>query len=266
MNLKIFEQSKNFNENHQEFWKARELAKILEYKDFGNFENVIAKAKMACIKSGYDTDEHFGEITEMVEIGSWSQRSFSSYSLSRYACYLIVQNADPSKEIVALGQTYFALQTRKQEIYDQFGEDQQRMYLRDDIKIRNKNLASAANKAWVTNHANFTDAGYMWLYWWMRQVDIHKHKKLKKEQKILDHMNSEELWANIFRATQTEAKITREGIQWQDKASIVHYEIGKKVRKTIKEIWWTMPEKLPSVDDIKEAKKRVKNNKRLKYR
>jgi len=263
MDLKVFEQVKNINEHHQEFWKARELAKILEYKDFGNFENVITKAKIACINSWYDVSDHFGDITEMVKLGLWTNKSFPSYVLSRYACYLIVQNADPSKEIVALGQTYFALQTRRQEVQDQFLEDQQRIYLRNEMKTHNKNLASTANKAGVTNHANFTDAGYMWLYGWMRQIDIHTHKKLKKEEKILDHMGSEELAANLFRATQTESKIRRESIQWQDKAILIHYEIGKKVRKTIQEIWGTMPEKLPVSDNINEAKKRIKKQQKL---
>jgi len=262
MNIKIFEQTKNINEHHQEFWKARELAKILEYWDYRNFVNVIEKAKVACINSGYDVDEHFGDINEPQKSRNqyWEVewQLISDIKLSRYACYLIVQNADPSKEIVALWQTYFALQTRKQELQNQYAEDQQRVYLRNDVKRHNKNLASTADKAGVTNHANFTDAEYIGLYGWMRQSDIYKHKKLKKDEKILDHMNSEELAANLFRATQTEAKIRREWIRWQDKSSLTHYEIGKKVRKTIQEIWGTMPEKLPAVENIKITEKRLK--------
>jgi len=260
MDIKIFEQIKKINEYHQEYWKARELAKILWYLDYRNFTNVVEKAKIACINSWFDVEEHFGDINEMVEIGSWTTRSFSSFSLSRYACYLIVQNADPAKEMVALGQTYFALQTRKQELQDQNLEDKQRIYLRKEMKTHNKNLASTANKAWVTNYANFTDAGYIWLYGGMRQSDIHKNKQLKKDEKILDHMNSEELAANLFRTTQTEAKIRRESITGQDKATLTHYEIGKKVRKTIQEIWGTMPEELPSVENIKLTEKRVKSS------
>lgn len=258
MDIKIFETVKTTNEYHQEYRSARTLSKILEYSDYRNFLKVIEKAKITCINSHYDVNDHFVEVNEMVLIGSGAEREIDDIRLSRYACYIIVQNADPSKEVVALGQTYFAIQTRKQELQKQSNEDQLRVSLRNEMKTHNKNLASTADKAWVTNHGNFTDAWYMWLYGWMRQNEIHKAKKLTKDEKILDHMNSEELAANLFRATQTEAKIRREWVTWQDKASLTHFEVGKKVRKTIQEIWGTMPEKLPPVEDIKIAEKRLK--------
>lgn len=264
MDIKIFEQTKQINEYQQEVWRARELAKNLEYSEYRHFKPVIEKAKMACINSWYDPEDHFEDVLDMVPIGSWAEREIDDIKLSRYACYLIVQNADPSKEIVALWQSYFALQTRKQELQNQFIEDQQRVHLRNEMKTHNKNLASTADKAKVTNYANFTDAGYMWLYGWRRQSDIHKIKKLKKDEKILDHMSSEELAANLFRATQTEAKIRKEWITGQDKASLTHYEIGKKVRKTIEEIWGNMPEKLPAVESIKIAEKRLKAEEKKK--
>ncbi len=262
MNLKVFEQVKKINEHHQDYRKARELAKILEYKDFGNFENVIAKAKIACINSWYEVSDHFGDITEMVELGLWTKKSFPSYTLSRYACYLIVQNADPSKEIVALGQTYFALQTRRQEVQDQCIEDSKRLYLRQEMKTHNKKLMSTAKEAWVSNYAEFNDAGYMWLYG-MRAKQVQHTKKLKDSENLLDHIWSEELAANLFRTTQTEAKITRESIKWQSKANVTHFEVGKEVREVIKKIWGTMPENLSVTDNISQAKKRITKQQNL---
>ena len=261
MEIKVFEKIKKLDDKNHEYRKARELAKVLEYSDYRNFLNAIEKAKMSCINSWYEVDLHFVDITEPQKTVNqyWEihWQNISNVKLSRYACYLIVQNADPSKEIVALGQTYFALQTRRQELQDQSFEDQQRIFLRKEMKTHNKNLASTANKAWVTNYANFTDAGYIWLYGWLKQIDIHKRKKLKKSEKILDHMCSEELAANLFRTTQTESKIRREIIIWQDKASITHYEVGKKVRKTIKDLWGNMPEILPNVENIKMTEKKL---------
>lgn len=183
MELQAFDDIRHINVYHQEYRRARELAKILDYKDFGNFENVITKAKTACKNSLQSIGDHFGDITEVVNVGWGATAKYPSYELSRYACYLIAMEADSKKQTVALAKTYFALQTRKQELQDQSMEDQQRVYLRNDIKRHNKNLASTANKAGVNNYANFTDAGYIGLYGWMRQTDIHKHKKLKKDEK-----------------------------------------------------------------------------------
>ncbi len=254
----IFESTKKVNEYGQEFWMAREFSKILEYKDFGNFENAIKKAMISCKNSGQVTSDHFGEVTEMVQIGSGAERDFPSYKLSRYACYLIVQNADPSKEPVALGQKYFSIQTRKQELQEALLEDQKRVQLRGEMSDHNKKLVETAKKAGVFDYGQFQDFGYMGLYGGMRNKDIHKKKGLLKSQKILDHMDSEELGANLFRATQAEAKIRRENIHGQHKANQTHNEVGKEVRKTIKKLGGTMPEDLPIVDGVNKAKTRIK--------
>lgn len=264
----IFEDIKHINEYGNEYWLAREFAKTLEYKDFGNFENTILKAKLACKNSNQDIENHFGDTTEMVTIGSGASREFKSYRLSRYACYLIIQNADPSKEIVALGQTYFALQTRKQEIQEHNIEDTKRKYLRDEMKKHNNDLAAAAKDAGVVepiDYAIFQNFGYMGLYNGLDSKGIHTKKWLKKSQKILDHMWSEELAANLFRATQAEAKLRRENIQWKDKANRAHLEVGKEVRDTIEKLGGTMPEELPATDSIKKAEKRLKDSEEKKF-
>lgn len=262
----IFEQLKKVNEHGQEYWLARELAKVLDYSDYGNFENVIKKAMVACQNSGQDISDHFGDTTEMIDIGKNAQRDFPSFMLSRYACYLIMQNADAKKIIVAKAQTYFAIQTRRQETNDQLVEDNKRVFLREEMKEHNKNLASAAKSAGVTNYANFQDAGYMGLYGGLRQKDIKDRKRLPEKESILDHMGSEELAANLFRATQAEAKLKREGIRGQYAASNAHLEVGKKVRATIVELGGTMPEKLPVVEHIKESKKRIKGTTKKKLK
>jgi len=256
----IFEEIKHINEYGNEYWLAREFAKILEYKDFSNFENVIEKAKIACKNSNEDIENHFGEFTEMVQIWSWVERWFPSFQLSRYACYLIIQNADPKKETVALWQTYFAIQTRKQEISEQLLEDSKRKQLRDEMSKHNVSLAETADKAWVKYYGVFTNYWYMWLYNWLDVTGIHKKKWLKKSEKILDHMSSEELAANLFRATQAEAKLKRENIYGQDKANLAHFEVGKEVRETIKKLGGTMPEELPASDSIKKVEKRLEKS------
>lgn len=235
MNEKIFEQIKRVNEYGKEYRHARELAKALEYSDFSNFSKVVKKAELACKNSGQATTNHFSEFTEKVKIGSGASRGLKSRKLSRYACYLIIQNADPSKEIVAFGQSYFALQTRQQELSAQYLEDQKRLELRDEVTKHNKKLFSTARGAGVHDYATFYDSGYQGLYG-LKKKEIIEKKKLNPDDNILDHMNSEELAANLFRATQAEAKIKREAIKGQEKASQAHFEVGQKIRATIKEL------------------------------
>ncbi len=259
--LSVFEQIRQTDENGNEFWAARQLAKALEYTDFRNFLSVIEKAKEACRNSGQPVENHLVEFNEMVSIGSGAEREMNSYKLSRYACYLVVQNADPSKEIVALGQTYFAVQTRLQEIrqMDEYNrlstEDEKRLFLRNEMAKHNTQLAAAAKDAGVIepiDYAIFQNHGYMGLYGGLDAKAIHAIKGLKKSQQILDHMGSTELAANLFRATQTEEKLRRENIQGKQKANNTHFEVGKKVRQTIEEIGGSMPENLPTEESIKK--------------
>ena len=256
--LIIFEKVKRVNEFSSEYWSARQLAKILEYSDYRNFETVIKKAKESCKNSGQSIQNHFVDITDMVEIGSNASRVIRDTHLSRYACYLIMQNADPAKEVVALGQTYFAIQTRKQEVQEQQVEDQKRVYLRSEMTTHSKHLAVTASQAGVKNYGVFTNYDYMGLYGGLKAQDIHRRKKLSKNQQILDHMGSEELAANLFRTTQTDAKIKREQITGEARANQTHFDVGQKVRQTIQELGGTMPEKLPVSEAIGRTKRRVK--------
>jgi len=266
----VFEQVKKKDEQGNEYWSARDLAKILEYLEFRNFKPVIDKAKEACANSGQDTKNHFVQTNEMVKIGSGAVREIDDVKLSRYACYLIVQNASPDKEVVALGQTYFAIQTRLQEIqqYDAYKqlntEEEKRLFLRQEMTRHNKKLATAAKTAGVItamDYAIFQNHGYMGLYGGLDAKGIHKKKALKKSQNILDHMGSTELAANLFRATQAEDKLNRENIKGKQNANKTHFEVGKKVRKTIQELGGTMPENLPAADSIKKLE--VKDASRL---
>ena len=256
--ITVFVQIKKVNEYNYEFWSARKLSNILGYSEYRHFLPVIEKAREACINSKQSVNEHFEDYLDMVKLGQGAKRPISDIKLSRYACYLIMQNADPSKEVVALGQTYFAIQTRKQEIQDQLIEDNKRLFLRDELTAHNKHLAQAASLAGVKNYGTFTNYGYMGLYGGLSMQEIHQKKKLKKSQKILDHMGSEELAANLFRATQTDAKLRREQIKGEAMANQTHYQVGKKVRDTIKELGGTMPEVLPPSDNISLAKTRIK--------
>ncbi|KAA0230967.1 DNA damage-inducible protein D [candidate division KSB1 bacterium] len=252
-----FEQIRRTNEAGAEYWSSRDFAQVLQYNDYRNFEQVIQKARAACFNSGQRLEDHFVEVTEMVEIGSGAKRALKTIYLSRYACYLIIQNADPEKDIVALGQTYFAVQTRRQELSDQMIEDERRLLLRDEVTKHNLKLADAAKRAGVVqpiDYAIFQNHGYIGLYGGLTARDIHQRKGLKKSQLILDHMGSTELAANLFRATQTEEKLRRENIQGKDKANLTHRQVGAKVRQTIKELGGTMPEDLPSADSIKKLK------------
>jgi len=258
-----FEGIKKTNEYGGEFWMARRLAKILEYAEFRNFLPVIDKAKKSCEISEQAIGDHFVEMHEMVDIGSGAQRKMSSYSLSRYACYLIVQNADASKPVIANGQTYFAIQTRRKELEDdtgfqQLSEDQKRLTLRYELAEHNKQLVAAAKDAGVESgldYAIFQNHGYKGLYGGLDAKAIHQHKGLKKSHKILDHMGSTELAANLFRATQTEEKLKRDSVKGKAQANQTHHEVGAKVRQTIQELGGTMPEDLPTPDQgIKQLK------------
>jgi DNA-damage-inducible protein D len=235
-NQTVFEQNKAVDENGNEFWEARKLSKILEYSEYRHFKPVIDRAKEACKNSGYLVTDHFEDILGMVLIGSGAEREIDDVKLSRYACYLIVQNADPGKEIVALGQTYFAVQTRLQEIrqmqvYQQLNtEEEKRVFLRKEMAEHNKQLAEAAKSAGVIepiDYAIFQNHGYKGLYGGQDAKGIHKRKGLKKSESILDHMGSTELAANLFRATQTEEKLKRENIKGKQKAYQTHFEVGK---------------------------------------
>jgi len=267
----IFEQIRQVDENGNEFWSARELGKVLEYSEFRHFIPVIDRAKEACKNSGFSVSDHFEDILDMIELGKGAKRSVDSIKLSRYACYLIVQNADPSKEIVATGQTYFAIQTRIQEIrqMDEYtslkSEEEKRIFLRNELKTHNIQLAEAAKGAGVIepiDYAIFQNHGYMGLYGGLDAKGIHTRKGLKKSQNILDHMGSTELAANLFRATQTEDKLRREEIKGKQNANTTHFNVGKKVRQTIRELGGTMPENLPTEESIKELE--IKNKKKLK--
>lgn len=247
-----FEEYKNINEYEQEFWYARDMQQILQYTQWRNFLNVIEKAKVACESSGNIINDHFADVSKMVQLGSGAERKIDDIILSRYACYLVVQNADPSKEVVALGQTYFAIQTRKQELqneFDSLSEDKKRLAIRNELKEHNKSLAEAAQNAGVetpVEYAIFQNYGYKGLYGGLGQKEIHAKKGLKKSHKILDHMGSTELAANLFRATQTDEKLRRENISSKAEANKTHFDVGAKVRKTIEELGGTMPEDLPT--------------------
>ena len=263
-----FERIRRTNAAGTEFWSSRDFAQVLRYADYRNFEQVIQKARTACFNSGQRIEDHFVEITEMIQIGKGGQRAVSTTLLSRYACYLIVQNADPGKEIVAIGQTYFAIQTRRQELTDQATEKERRLLLREELKLHNVKLAGAAKDAGViepVDYAIFQNHGYMGLYGGLDAQDIHRRKRLKKSQQILDHMGSTELAANLFRATQTEGKLRRERIQGKARANQTHREVGEKVRQTIRELGGTMPENLPAAESIKrlqgQERRRLKKEK-----
>ena len=259
-----FDSIKQVNEDGEEFWYARELQNVLEYAEWRNFNSVIDKAKIACEQSGNLVTNHFVGVNKTIEMPKTATKTVQDIILSRYACYLIVMNGDPRKEIIALGQTYFAVKTRQQEIienYDSFSEAQKRLAIRNEIVNHNKALADAAKKAGVEapiEYAVFQNCGYKGLYGGMDMKAIHEHKGLKKSQKILDHMGSAELAANLFRATQTEEKLRRDNIQGKEQANQTHFEVGAKVRKTIEELGGTMPEDLPTPEkSIKQIEREV---------
>lgn len=259
-----FESIKRIDENGQEWWNSRELAKVLGYSDYRYFREVGNKAAKACTNSGLDWTEHFVVYNEMIPIGKGAERQVDSVKMSRYACYLAVQNADPSKTIVAQAQTYFAIQTRRAEklLNAPFTEEEEkRLMLRGEMKKHNQRLASAAKEAGVTttkDYGIFQNAGYKGLYGGLDRQDIHQKKGLTGNQEILDHMGSTELAANLFRATQTEEKLRRDNIQGKVAANRTHYEVGRKVRETIKELGGVMPENLPTPESIKRLESKRK--------
>ena len=267
--IDIFEDIKNINEYGEEFWYARELQKLLEYSEWRNFKNIIGKAKEACEGSDNNVFDHFVEVNKTIKMPKNATKKIEDIILSRYACYLIVQNGDPKKEVIALGQTYFAIQTRKQELQDQFeqlDEDRKRLGIRTELREHNKKLVEAAKNSGVETsreYATFQNYGYRGLYGGLTAKDIKDRKKLKKNEQILDYMGSTELAANLFRATQTEEKLRREKIKGKKNANKTHFEVGKKVRETIEELGGTMPENLEtpekSVKEIeREEKKKLK--------
>ena len=251
-NEQTFESIKHINEYGEEYWLARELQPVLEYVQWRNFAEAIERAKLACKNSGFSIEDHFADVSKTIEMPKGAHKDIPDYMLSRYACYLIVMNGDPRKEVIAIGQTYFAVKTRQQELidnYEQLSEDQKRLAIRNEMIAHNKSLAEAAQMAGVVDprdYAIFQNKGYQGLYGGLGAKEIHARKGLKKSQKILDHMGSTELAANLFRATQTDEKLRRENIQGKQAAYDTHYQVGKKVRQTIKELGGTMPEDLPT--------------------
>ena len=264
-----FESLRHVDEEGNEFWLARELMPVLEYGAWDKFKRVIAKAMTAAETVDQPANDHFARVGKMVSLGSGTQRTIEDFKLSRYACYLIVQNGDPSKPVIAAGQTYFAIQTRRQELSDdaafqQLSEDQKRVLLRGEVREHNKQLVATAQQAGVETHQDFAifqDHGYRGLYGGLGAKAIHDRKGLKKSQQILDHMGSTELAANLFRATQTEEKLRRDEIKGKEAANKTHEDVGRRVRQTIEDIGGTMPEDLPtpetSVKKLEREKRRL---------
>ena len=267
-----FEDIKHIDEYGNEYWFARDLQKVLEYKDWRNFLKVLDKAKEACCNSRFNVDEQLVEVNKLSKRNNNAIVNIQDYKLSRYICYLIVQNADPSKEVVALGQTYFAIQTRKQEIteqeYDSLSDDEKRFYQRKLTRQGNYTLQKAASSAGVKNMAEFHNAGYKGLYNGEKADDIFKRKKLRYREDILDNMNEDELVANLFRINQTKQKLLRDNVQGENNAKNVHYEVGKKVRKAIADIGGMMPEDMPtpknSLKELEREKKQLTDKKKRK--
>ena len=254
-----FESIKRVNEFGIEYWTARDLLKVLEYNEYRFFRTVIDRAIESCKTAKQQVSDHFVETHDMIETAKTARRRVPDFHLSRYACYLIVQNADPSKPSVALGQAYFAVQTRKQELNEQDQEDYKRLYLRSEMKQHNVNLSEAARDAGVETSLDFAvfhNHGYQGLYGGLGAKQIAEKKGIRKSSDLLDHMGSTELAANLFRATQTEEKLRRENIKGKEKANLVHHAVGRKVRQTIKELGGTMPEELPPEEHIKQLEKK----------
>ena len=263
-NKSIFETIKHVDENNNEYWYARELQKVLEYKRWEKFCIIINKSQISCLNSNNKVDDHFPQVEKMVNIGSKTFRKIIDYKLSRYACYLIVMNGDSRKEVIALGQTYFAVQTRKQEIlekeYELMSEDEKRLYQRNLTRKGNYSLNQTAKKSGVKNFDKFHNAGYKGLYNGDTADDIARRKGLRYREDILDNMGSDELIANLFRISQTNQKLINDSINGEKAANDTHYNMGKEIRKFIKKQGGTMPENLPTPEkSLKEIEKDTKN-------
>lgn len=270
-NKTIFESIKHTDEYGNEYWLARELQQVLEYKKWQKFVNVIENAKLACEQSKFIIDEHFTQVGKTSKMPNGGVKNILEYKLSRYACYLIVQNSDPRKEVVALGQTYFAVQTRRQELtekeYSMLTEDEKRFYQRSLTKKGNYSLNQAAKKAGVKNFDQFHNAGYKGLYNGETADDIAKRKGLRYREDILDNMGSDELIANLFRISQIEQKLKRDNIQGEGKAKETHYEVGQEVRNTIKRLGGVMPEDLPTPKkSLKELEKEKSKQEKIEMK
>ena len=267
-----FENIKHIDEYGKEYWLARELQKVLEYKEWRNFKKVIDKAVLSAKNSVSREQDWVVEVNKPIKSGKGKEENIIDFKLSRYICYLIVQNADPSKEVVALGQTYFAVQTRKQEIteqeYDSLSDDEKRFYQRKLTKRGNCTLQKVASAAGVKNMAEFHNAGYRGLYNGETADDIFKRKKLRYREDILDNMNEDELVANLFRINQTKQKLIKDKVQSEKEAKDIHYDVGKKVRKAIADIGGTMPEDIPtpekSLKEFEKEKKQLENKEKKK--
>lgn len=260
---KDFESIKHIDENGVEFWYARELMTMLEYSKWGNFVKVIDKAKESCKNSNMDVLDHFADIGKMIMVAKGAERKIDDYKLTRYACYLIAQNGDSRKKTIALAQTYFAVQTRKQEIsrqeYEQLSEDEKRLYTRQNVKDKNRYLFDTAKLAGVKNYGKFNNYGYRGLYNGETAKDIADRKGISEKEDILDYMSSTELAANLFRITQTDEVLKNKNINNEDDACRTHHNVGQAVRQTIKRIGGTMPEDLPTPNKSAKLIEKEKN-------
>lgn len=261
----VFENIKHIDEEGNEYWLARELQKVLGYIQWRRFENVIIKAKLSCDNSNLNIVDHFADVGKMVDIGSNTKRETKDYRLSRYACYLIAQNGDPRKKIIALAQTYFAIQTRKMEIvekeYSKLSEDEKRLYQRQLTKKGNYSLNQTAKKSGVRNFDKFHNCGYKGLYNGLTADDIARRKGLKYREDILDNMGSDELIINLFRISQTDQKLQKDQVTTEKIANETHYKVGEKIRNTIKDLNGIMPENLPKPSkSLKQLEKEFNNN------
>ena len=259
----IFESIKHIDQNGNEYWYARELSKVLEYRDWRNFQKVVDKAIISAKNSVSDNGNWVVEVNKPIKTGKGKEELIKDYKLLRYICYLIVQNADSSKEVVALGQTYFAVQTRKQELLEEYNllpEDDKRLKSRKEIRTGNRTLSRTAINAGVKNLDKFHNAGYKGLYSGETADDIDKRKKLRYREEILDNMGSDELAANLFRISQINQKLIRDNIKGEKDSNSAHYEVGKKVRKAIADIGGIMPEDMPLPNKSLKAIEKKNNN------